>query len=347
MDVHPEFKFQGKNVGLDKLLDLVQSLDEPSFKFLDDWFNEYEFVMAQTSGSTGTPKRIKLQKKHMIASARATGTYFNCLEGTKALICLSADFIAGKMMWVRALTLGWDVYLSPPSGNPLGNNTIAYDFAAMVPLQVAESLQQLDRVKKLIVGGAPVSEALHSKLQGLSTQVYATYGMTETITHIAVKQLNHASGKEHYFEALPNVCISLDERGCLVIDAPRISAGKVVTNDLVKLHSENTFEWIGRYDSIINSGGVKLVPESIERKLQPFISERFFISSLADVKLGERVVLIIESLKENTILQTLKASAILDKYENPKEVYFVSEFKETPSAKIDKKATLKLIKRTC
>ena len=134
MNLHPKFKFQGREVTKNELLQLVQETDVTSFQFLKDWFNSDDYVMVQTSGSTGIPKKIQLQKNHMIASAQATGTYFNCLEGTKALLCLSADFIAGKMMWVRALTLGWDMYLSEPTGNPLENTEMSFDFSAMVPL---------------------------------------------------------------------------------------------------------------------------------------------------------------------------------------------------------------------
>ena len=344
--MHSNFKFQGKEVTKNELLQLILKRDLASYQFLSEWFNEDDYVIVQTSGSSGIPKKIRLQKKHMIASAHATGTYFNCLEGTKALICLSADFIAGKMMWVRAMTLGWDVYLSSPVGNPLENNEMMYDFSAMVPMQVENALGQLNRVNKLIVGGAPVSSSLYEKLQSVSTEVFATYGMTETITHIAIKKLNHLNEPESYFEVLPNVKISLDKRGCLIIDAPKISENKLVTNDLVKLHSENTFEWVGRYDSIINSGGIKLVPDSIERKLQPLMEERFFIGSLPDEKLGERVVLIVETSQKSDMLQRIKNSEVLNKYELPKEIYFVSKFVETASAKINKIATLKRIKRT-
>ena len=346
MEMHSKFKFEGKEVTKNELFQLMQERDVASYQFLLEWFNEDDVVMVQTSGSTGVPKIIPLQKKHMIASAQATGAYFNCLEGTKALICLSAYFIAGKMMWVRALTLGWNMYLSEPTGNPLEKNEMLYDFSAMVPMQVEKALGQLDRVKKLIVGGAPVSSTLEKTLENISTEVFGTYGMTETITHIAIKKLNHLEGKDSYFQTLPNVQISLDERGCLVIDAPKISENKVVTNDLVQLHSESSFEWLGRFDSIINSGGIKLVPESIERKLQPLIKERFFISSLPDEKLGERVVLFIESSQKSDLLQNIKDSGLLDKYELPKQVYVVSKFSETASSKIDKKATLKKVKRT-
>ena len=346
MYYHPSFKIQGNIFeSREELLSAARVLDSSSFKFLSDWFDTDDFVIVQTSGSTGIPKQIKLQKKHMVASAKATGTYFNCLEGTRALICLSADFIAGKMMWVRALTLGWDVDVTSPTGNPLENNFKEYDFSAMVPLQVEKSLTQLNQIKKLIIGGAAVSRKLLNELQEVSTQAFATYGMTETITHIAVKKLNYTS-EESYYETLPNVSISLDDRGCLVIDAPSISEEKVTTNDLVTIHSENTFEWIGRYDSIINSGGLKLLPETIERKLQSIISERFFISSLPDVRLGQKVILVIESSEENDGLEKIKQAQILDKYEMPKEVYFIAKFSETASAKIDKKANLEMLKRT-
>ena len=346
MDFHPSFKIHGKTFeNSEVLLSVVRTLDTSVFHFLSHWFDEDDFVMVQTSGSTGVPKQIKLQKKHMTASARATGFYFNCLEGTKALICLSAEFIAGKMMWIRALTLGWDVDLSSPVGNPFEGNFSFYDFSAMVPLQVEKAMNQLNQVKKLIIGGAPVSDSLLKKLQEVSTEAFSTYGMTETITHIAVKKLNHTVANT-FFETMPNVTISLDERGCLVIDAPNISDAQIITNDLVEIHTDNSFEWLGRYDSIINSGGVKLFPESIERKLQTLISERFFISSLPDSHLGEKVILLIESSEENKVYDHIVDSQILEKYEVPKEVFFISKFSETASAKIDKKTTVESLKRT-
>ena len=309
--------------------------------FLLQWFDESDTVTVQTSGSTGTPKKIELAKVHMINSALATGTYFNQGAGTTALLCLSANYIAGKMMLVRAMVLGWDLILRNPKANPLDQVDQQIDFAAMVPLQVEASLEHINKINHLIIGGAPVSAALQQELEKVKTKCYATYGMTETITHIAVKKLNHCDEKTQYFEVLPNIEISQDNRECLIINAPKVSNEFVVTNDIVMIHDNNSFEWLGRYDNVINSGGVKLFPEQIERKLNEIIKERFFVYGLPDETLGQKLVLVIETInREIDLNKNLYLEAGLTRYEIPKQVIHIDEFKETPTGKIQRNLTL-------
>jgi len=287
------------------------------------------------------PKTIKIRKAHMINSAKATGTFFEIEEKTTALLCLSANYIAGKMMLVRAMVLGWKLDTVPPSINPLDVLETHYDFCAMVPLQLRNSINRLHLITKLIVGGGTVSKNLMNLVQEAHTQIYETYGMTETVSHIAVKQLNHLSAKANIFKILPEIKITQDKRNCLVIDAPKLSSETIVTNDVVKLHSPESFEWLGRYDNVINSGGIKLFPEQIEEKLKSKIDKRFFIASQEDNTLGQALILFVEGEKE-----TLDTSVFdeLDAFEKPKQVYYISQFSETSSGKIQRKKTLKFLK---
>ena len=330
------------------------------YEFIQEWLDEKPTIKAQTSGTTGTPKTILLQKNKMIASALKTGQYFNLGKNEKALLCLSPNYIAGKMMIVRAFVLGLDLVLVEPSGNPLRDADFdEIDFAAMVPLQALNSfqnkkdLQQFRKIKKTIIGGGVVSKTLLNLLQKEDNHFYATYGMTETITHIAVKKLRsgllqQTSKKEQsdFFETLPNVQIKTDERGCLIINAPDVAEEAVITNDLVEIISPTKFKWLGRFDNIINTGGIKVIPENVEELLGKHLERRFFISSQPDEILGERIILIIEgaifSIKENEELSSFMKSN-LTKFSIPKAIFFIEQFLETDSGKVKRTDTTKLI----
>ncbi len=338
-NVHNKFKLNGDHFTASDLSrvgysyvkegdDFEQSIGE----FLLDWLDNKPYVSIMTSGTTGAPKEIRLSKKAMIASALATGNFFELEPGNKALLCLSSDFIAGKMMLVRSLILGLELDIVLPSSKPLHNNTTVYDFVAMVPLQVENSLDELKNVKKLIIGGAAMSPELIEKTKGLKIKIFETYGMTETITHIAARALS-----ETYFTVLQHATIKADERGCMVISAPSISDEVIVTNDLVEITNGNQFVFLGRIDNIINSGGVKLIPEVIEAKLSGKIDARFFVAGVSDVTLGEKLILIIEGNKQ-IIDPTIFDG--LDKYHKPKEIRFVCKFIETESGKLKRSETV-------
>jgi len=336
--IHSNFNLNGNIFTSESaLLAYTKSISREAYTFLNDWFNDKDFVEVQTSGSTGNPKVIKLKKIFMINSALATGTFFSLKEKTTALLCLSPNYIAGEMMLVRALVLGWHIDVVKPTSNPLESVKKQYDFCAMVPLQVQNSIEKLNQIKTLIVGGAEINIKLESQLLNLITNVYVTYGMTETITHIAVRQLNI----DRYFKILPNVKIVIDSRDCLVIEAPKISDNKIITNDIVEIIDDNHFKWIGRFDNIINSGGVKIIPEKIEQKLTEILSFRFFITGVTDEKLGEKVVLICEG--EPKKLAYFNFEKHLSKYEIPKQIFYVLHFIETKTKKINRIETLKLI----
>ncbi len=340
--LHTDFKCDGKAFHTPKeLIAYTQNHYPEVALFLKQWFNNKDFIEVKTSGSTGIPKTIKLSKNAMIESAIATGSFFELPSKTTALLCMSSAYIAGKMMLVRALVLGWHLDIIPPSSQPLKGNIKTYDFSAMIPMQVEKSLSELHQIKKLIIGGGSISNELLVKLQIIPTKAYATYGMTETITHIAVKKLNHSA--EKYYTVLPNIVVEQDERGCLVINAARIAKEKIITNDVVHLISNKKFEWLGRYDSIINSGGVKLIPEEIERKLTPYISKRFFITSIPDRLLGEKVILLVEGKEDISLLEKIIKSKVLSKYEIPKKIYFIPKFITTDTLKIQRKKTLDLL----
>ncbi|MNE40696.1 2-succinylbenzoate--CoA ligase [compost metagenome] len=270
----------------------------------------------------------------MIQSALATGDFFGLEPGDKALLCLPTQFIAGKMMLVRSLILGLELDVVSPSLHPLELNTTTYDFVAMVPLQVQNSIERLSKVRKLIIGGAKLDSAIEEKLLPLKTEIYETYGMTETITHIAAKRLG-----DSVFSILPNVRISQDDRQCLIINVATISDEPIITNDLVELLNEQQFKFLGRIDNVINSGGVKLIPEQIEAKLIGKIANRFFVTGLPDTTLGEKLVLVVEGEKQEFAPDFFE---VLGKYEKPKEIVFVSKFKENENGKLLRKPSLQV-----
>ncbi|MEO0573258.1 MAG: AMP-binding protein [Bacteroidota bacterium] len=345
--VHLQFKLNGISLGQDALSEVAYSWvkegeDFESFagEFLLDWLSPSETHRVQTSGSTGKPKTLLLKKEAMVNSALATGQYFGLKPGDRALLCLPIEFIAGKMMLVRAMVIGLHLDIIAPSSRPMRGIKSEYDFAAMVPLQVQNSLDVIHGIKKLIVGGAPISKSLRKRLVMQSSGIFETYGMTETITHIAVKRVSRLKGKkgESSFKTLPGVNISKDKRGCLVIHAPKIANNLVVTNDLVDILDENYFKWLGRYDNVVNSGGVKLIPEQIEEKLSPFLDNRFFVTGIPDEKLGEQLVLFIEGTKQQkeVVSRKIREVKALEKFEVPKQVIYVKNFLETVTGKVQR-----------
>jgi O-succinylbenzoic acid--CoA ligase len=317
--------------------------------FLLDWVSDREEIRMQTSGSTGSPREILMPKNAMVHSALATGEYLGLDEGTRALLCLPARSIAGKMMLVRALVLGWKLELKPPDSNPLEGLLEPVDFAAMVPLQLEASLDKPDKISTILVGGAPLSRALLARIPAEGISIYESYGMTETASHIALRKLCRVSEGEAPetvlppFRALPWVEISTDDRGCLSIQTSYLPENPLVTNDLVALETDETFRWLGRIDNVVNSGGVKLIPERLESKLSPLISQPFFLTGMPDETLGEKLVLLVEGPKEDSLLQKIRESSDLGRYEVPRGVYFLEKFSRTPTGKINRPQTLKTL----
>ena len=348
--LHPAFKLNG--LQYESLNDLRSIADNLSKKgeefeksigrFILEWLNDDDAIAVETSGSTGDSKNIKIAKEHMIHSAKATGNYFGQHENTSALLCLSASYIAGKMMLVRAMVLGWDLHIVAPAKEVLTEYDNDYDFVSMVPYQLFHAIPDLKKVKKLIVGGGPVSKELTEMLRDIPTEIYATYGMTETISHIAARKINGV-GSTDIYDTLPNVKLAKDARGCLNIYAPGIDKEVIITNDLVDLISSSQFRWLGRYDNVINSGGYKIHPEAVEEKLASFIDFPFIIASEKDKELGERVILVIENNQKMPLPNYASALASIESHERPKKIYTVTKFPFTETNKIKRGDVLRLL----
>ena len=345
-EIHPLFKLNGKHYDRTELLSKAyclvkegESWEREVGDFLLNWMDDYPYLSVYTSGSTGEPKEYRLKKKHVIQSAEMTGEYFELEPRTKALCCLPLSYIAGKMMLVRAIHLGWDIDLCEASANPFKGRKTTYDFTALVPLQLSASVKHMDRVRKVIVGGAALSRKQKNKLGKIQkTEVYHTYGMTETASHVAVRQI--APDHEESYEPLPGVDLSTTEDGRLVISSERLLDEPLTTNDLVAMDDDGRFTIIGRADEVINTGGVKVHPSQVEQKLKIANKRRFFISSFPDDKLGDKVVLFVEGKKE---LDLTKAFEKLEKFEKPKETIYIKQFYETHTKKIDKRRTVEQV----
>ncbi|MBP5455130.1 MAG: AMP-binding protein [Paludibacteraceae bacterium] len=310
--------------------------------FLLAWFDDSDFVMGNTSGSTGTPKPIRLSKDTMRESARRTNDFFRIGETSSLLLCLSTQYIAGKMMVVRALVSGCNLCLEKPSSAPLlqGN----FDLVSMVPMQVyslrrsSDGASRLSHVRNLLVGGSPLAQEDANWLRSLSLHTYVSYGMTETVSHVALADLNDLSTDGMLvYHALPSVSFKQDDRGCLVISADYLSSEPFVTNDVVDLLTETSFLWKGRWDNVINTGGVKVHPEILEKKVASLISRPFYFVGLPDPKYGQMVVLKIEGFPYPTFALEYFLQKTLSPYEMPKEIHFLDHFERTESGKIKRK----------
>lgn len=332
----------------------LSEYEKQTVRFCHDWLNGQETFTVATSGSTGTPKPILLTRRQMALSARMTAKALGLQSGDRALVNLSTQYIAGIMMLVRGLELGLSLTIIPPSSLPLSEfpETAHFDFLSFVPMQLQATLQQtpqkisiLNWAKAILLGGAPVSEALTEQIQVIQAPVFHTYGMTETVSHIALKLLN-GPGKQKYFTVLEGVEIHADESGCLVIRTPVLNDQEVITNDVVKLISNHSFEWFGRIDNVINSGGVKVQAEKVEAVVGRIfetlkLTQRYFIAALPHPELGEAVTLFIEGAPltptiEQHLWEGLRSSE-LPRYEVPKSISYKPVFLETPTGKIDKR----------
>jgi o-succinylbenzoate---CoA ligase len=314
------------------------------YEFIVNWFDDADFILQQTSGSTGTPKNIQLKKSAMVASAQKTIDFFNLKANDAAWLCLPIAYIAGKMMAVRAIVGQFNLLITKPEGTPsLPGQPV--DFVAMVPMQLQNIISQeagIDSIRQLIIGGAAVSDTLKKSLQGLSTKIYATYGMTETCSHIALQRINGPKPDEH-FQLLDGIQISTNEKHCLIINAPEFSAEYIETTDLVHIISPKKFKLLGRADHVINSGGIKISPEQLETQISEIIHRECLIVPLEDDLLGQKMVLVLEKSDEAPVSKELlkKIKNIVGKHHTPGSVYYVNEFPRNASMKIDRKEVIK------
>lgn len=343
-------------------------------EFLEEWNNDSPYVEVKTSGSTGEPKRMLVEKQRMRASARITCDFLGLKAGDTALLCMSLDYIAGKMMVVRAIERNLRLIVVEPSGHPLAEQicrewdlrlfrpllaspNLGEEFAAMVPMQVYNSLQvpeereRLKQIKHLIIGGGAIDEAMAEELKTFPNHVWSTYGMTETLSHIALRRLSGPEASEWY-TPFPSVSVSLNEEGCLVIDAPEVCKERLVTNDIAELATQRgqslmcsvnsahegqspcvanvPFRILGRKDNVICSGGIKIQAEEVERMLKAHLRVPYLISKRPDKKFGEVVVLLTEGDVEaaKTVCE-----AVLPKFQRPKAYIHVSEIPLTETKK--------------
>lgn len=309
--------------------------------FLLSWFSDEKTVNVQTSGSTGIPKVFAIEKERMLDSAKMTCDFLGLKSGDSALLCLPVEYISGKMMVVRALERKLKLHISNPSVKPLENLQSEVDFCAMTPLQVENSLKKIYLIKNLIIGGASVAESLKKKIHKHldaenQNRVFETYGMSETLSHIALKEI--FPNAESYFTVFDNVEISTDERGCLQIFAPKLNSELLQTNDLVELKNEKEFRFLGRIDNVINSGGAKVFPEELEVLVKSIIDLELVFIGISNETLGQKLVLVIEGKEDKSITNRINELPFEKSFHRPKEIIFVEKIPRTPNGKIDRRA---------
>lgn len=349
-------------------IDLSQFSDyeQNTLRFCRDWLSGKQIFTLHTSGSTGQPQAWQISRQAMQASASMTAQYVGLKPQQKALVCLNTAYIAGTMMLVRCLEVGMEMYIVPASSNPLAdfNQDFRFNFAALVPMQVrtmladthARSILENSSHANILVGGAAIDQSLEKQLQAMPSPCWLhTYGMTETVSHIALRRLNGVQVSST-FEALPNVILRLDERNCLCITAPTTNHKELITNDIVELSADQKhFVWLGRADNIINSGGVKVQAEKVEKALQQVLQAldlacECFVVGLPHAVLGACVTAFLE--RNNTLSHTqteairVQLTQMLSAYEIPKEWVIVSAFARTPTDKIARNDTVRQYQAT-
>lgn len=311
-------------------------------RFLNEWYNEKDSITAKTSGSTGEPKEITLKKSSMVHSARRTLNHFNCTPGSNAFLCLSPETIAGKMMIVRSIVGHLKLYVGDNISKPTIPTDLAIELCAMVPLQLMNILQGtphlLGNIRINLIGGGPVSTRAIDVLKSSNQSAFHTFGMTETISHIALRSIGKLT--EPYFTLLPDVSIEVKD-GKLIINDHLLNSGPIYTNDLIEKIDATHFDWIGRADFVILSGGKKFYAEEIEFNIQEIVTHPFFIAGVDDAHLGQRVVLYIES-ETSVSFKKEQFSTSLPSHQIPKEVIHINSFVRTQSGKIDRICTIEL-----
>lgn len=308
--------------------------------FLTDWRDKGQYIYQKTSGTTGLPKEIRLKKEAMVASAQSTCTFFNLTKSCNLLLNLDTEYIAGKMMVIRALVSGGNLLVIPAQKLAVNYPQQTIDFVAMVPLQLQQLLDfgtDLTKTKTILLGGAPVTEMQAALFKNIKSTIWLSYASTETCSHVALRAINGEQSSETY-RALPNISFSISERETLIITAPHLLEKPLETNDLVALINAESFVWVGRADNVINSGGVKVFPELIEKEIAPHVKYPFFISSKIDNTLGEKVILVIEKASPLTIEEEAHLLEVIRKlippYKAPKEISYQTNFTRTPTGKI-------------
>ena len=321
-------------------------------EFLAQWNDTSDVIEVHTSGSTGKPKRLLVEKRRMVNSARITCDFLGLKEGDSALLCMPLDYIAGKMVVVRSQVSHLHLISVMPSSHPLKDITQPIDFAAMVPLQVYSSLQEpaererLMSIRHLIIGGGAIDDSLESQLQQFPNAVWSTYGMTETLSHIALRRIS-GENSSLWYSPLDGVDVSLSSDSCLEIFAPKVNPEKLHTNDIVELRTlpdgSKKFRILGRKDNVIDSGGIKIQAEEVERLLRPHLSCGFMITKVSDARLGEAVTLLVESDDVDNILAVCKH--VLPRHWVPRHIFPESHIPITETGKPARAAAEALAKK--
>lgn len=326
-------------------INLNSDFGKKVISFIEEWFSDTKTVKVQTSGSTGTPKIFEIEKDKMLNSAEMTCNFLDLKDGDTALLCLPTEYISGKMMMVRSIFRNLKLKVVEPSSKPLENLETEIDFCAMTPLQVENSLDKIHLINNLIIGGAAVSVGLKKKIYEAllenpttnnrqPTTVYETYGMSETLSHIALKQVFPVA--QDYFQVFDGIEISKDERGCLRIFAPKINSEILQTNDLVEIKNEKEFRFLGRIDNVINSGGAKIFPEELEAIVKKEIPNEAVFMGIPDEVLGEKLILIIEGEELGAIKYQLSTINYTKSFHKPKEIIFIEKIPRFPNGKTDR-----------
>lgn len=288
------------------------------------WFNELPFITAHTSGSTGVPKEVRLQKNDMIASAVSTNQYFGIKADSTLLCPLSADYIAGKMMIVRAIISGAELWLENPTNRPMQKDYGKVNLISVVPSQVPYLLDRKDSLSKLesiLIGGAQLPRQLSERIIESGADAYVSYGMTETCSHVALRKVDYSDSE--IYEAMPDIYFSKDSRDCLVIHSDTRSFKELRTNDMVELIDNRHFSWKGRFDNVINSGGIKVFPEEIEQQIRAVIPDNleYYIAKSNNEKWGEVPVLIIsEDIEDKEAVLRAVHGAVQQKAQRPVKI---------------------------
>ena len=319
--------------------------------FLAEWFDGSDTLQVHTSGSTGTPKQLRVEKQRMMNSAMLTLSFLHLREEDTAMLCMPLQYIAGKMVVVRALVGGLNLIPVAPCGHPMQSLSQTPVFSAMIPMQVFNSLQvpeeaeKLSRIRHLIIGGGAVDEELRKQLHSFPHAVWSTYGMTETLSHIALRRINGLKASEWY-TPFSNVSLTLSADQTLIIDAPLVSPIRLVTNDIVEFNPQGQFRILGRKDNTINTGGVKVQIEQVEARLKPLLPFAFQITAAPDSKFGEHIVLLVQSENPVTEENLHEAFRQLPPYWSPKQIICLPQLPLTGSGKPDRATARKIASST-
>lgn len=332
------FQVSFKNCS-DELQGFIQNL-------IDEWTTNQDIFEVKTSGSTGNPKTIFLIRKQLEASAVRSNTFFELAEDAHVLLCMNPNTIGGKMVVIRALVGNYKLTVVPASGNPFAaiDQIETFDFTSLVPFQLnrilLENPEKIGLFKQILLGGVPLPMVQEQKLSQFKTRFYMGFGMTETVSHIALRKIN-----ESHYTCLPGVSIAVNEEQCLQLSDSKLGIEKLQTTDLIKITSPMTFEWLGRNDFTINSGGIKIHPEALEREISEFIATPFLIAGIPDSRLHEMCVMIVEeAISEKNWLEIQQLiEKRFGKYAVPKKC-FVAPILRREHGKIDRLSTRKQLK---